>query len=398
MKTIGKNRVRKLPQYLWKIFFPMVILMGAVLLGACHDDPEHEPPLTRHTVMLFMPWSNNMVDFFEANIEDFEKSIAEGILQGDRVVVCLATDAKTAIFMELKNDNGKAVRDTFQVVAHPNYTLRENLTDMLVELRNHAPAQRYSLIIGGHGMAWLPADTGQSHLPVYRMPYDKPITRWFGGLVPAFQIEIHTLAEAIASTGIHMDYILFDDCYMSSVEVAYELRQFTDYIIACPSEIMAYGFPYYQCARYLVGNVNYQKLCEAFLDFYSDYYLPYGTVAVTDCRQLQALADVVRTININYSDAAKPSKNIQSMDGFDPPLFYDMGDTFDHICPDSALLARFHEQLSLAVPYKACTDSYYSTYMGRMDIRSFSGITTSEISANPDAAALSQTKWYMATH
>lgn len=41
-----------------------------------------------------------------------------------------------------------------------------------------------------------------------------------------------------------MEYILFDDCYMSSLEVAYDLRHVTRHLIACPTEIMVYGMPY----------------------------------------------------------------------------------------------------------------------------------------------------------
>lgn len=41
-----------------------------------------------------------------------------------------------------------------------------------------------------------------------------------------------------------MEYILFDDCYMSSVEVAYELKEATRFLIASTSEMMAYGMPY----------------------------------------------------------------------------------------------------------------------------------------------------------
>ena len=35
-----------------------------------------------------------------------------------------------------------------------------------------------------------------------------------------------------------MEYILFDDCYMSSIEVAYELKDVTKYLIGSTSEMM----------------------------------------------------------------------------------------------------------------------------------------------------------------
>ena len=59
---------------------------------------------------------------------------------------------------------------------------------------------------------------------------------------------------------MHMDYILFDDCYMSSVEVAHALRHVTDYLIGSTSEIMAYGFPYALAGKHMLGAVDTRDL------------------------------------------------------------------------------------------------------------------------------------------
>lgn len=51
--------------------------------------------------------------------------------------------------------------------------------------------------------------------------------------------------------GIRFEYILFDDCFMSSIEVAYDLRKITRHLIASPCEVMAYGYPYDLVMPYL---------------------------------------------------------------------------------------------------------------------------------------------------
>ena len=58
-----------------------------------------------------------------------------------------------------------------------------------------------------------------------------PMTRYFGGLNAQYQTDITTLAKGISNAGLKMEYILFDDCYMSSIEVAYALKDVTDYLI-----------------------------------------------------------------------------------------------------------------------------------------------------------------------
>lgn len=57
-----------------------------------------------------------------------------------------------------------------------------------------------------------------------------------------------------------MEYILFDDCYMSSLEVAYELRHVTNYMIACPTEVMVFGMPYSTIGKYLLSENQITKL------------------------------------------------------------------------------------------------------------------------------------------
>jgi len=97
-------------------------------------------------------------------------------------------------------------------------------------------------------------------------------TRYFGGTTTKYQTDITSLAKGITMAGIKkMEYILFDNCYMSSIEVAYELRNVTNYLIASPTEIMAYGMPYAVVGEYLFGKTNYKAVCNGFYSFYSTY-------------------------------------------------------------------------------------------------------------------------------
>ena len=34
------------------------------------------------------------------------------------------------------------------------------------------------------------------------------------------------------------------------------------------TEVMAYGFPYHECGKYLIGNVDYEGVIQAFYEFY----------------------------------------------------------------------------------------------------------------------------------
>ncbi len=171
-------------------------------------------------------------------------------------------------------------------------TVAEQFARLLKDVLAYAPAPRYAMTIGCHGMGWIPATatTAVSREGAEREYWEyegAEQTRWFGGMTAEFQTEIPTLAEAIRRAGMKMEYILFDDCYMSSVEVAYELKDVTDYLIGSTSEIMAEGFPYTEIGALLLGDVDYEGICESFYQYYmerSSY--PCGTVAETVWREL----------------------------------------------------------------------------------------------------------------
>ena len=250
---------------LHKIF--LLLLLATFMLTSCHDDDEPIDEPTEQTVIFFMPWSTNMTPYFEQNIVDFETAIKGGLLKNERVIVCISSTTSRANVIELKQEKGQCIRDTLMFYNQPDFTQRENISRMLNDVRAIAPARRYSLIVGCHGMGWLPVSTSRARSQYHFERDDVPQTRWFGGWTSEYQIETTTLADAISDAGMRMEYIMFDDCFMSSVEAAYDLKDVTDYLIGCPTEIMIYGFPYHLCTRHLVGTVDYAALCQTFLDF-----------------------------------------------------------------------------------------------------------------------------------
>ena len=366
-----------------------------LVLAGCHEKEDPSPRVVGQTVVVLLPWSSNLKPYFDDNLDDMAKAIAGGCLTDGRVLACVATSASRALLIEFKAEQGTCERDTLDVFDPVSFTAPSNVTRLLTWVEKHLPDHHYAMIMGGHGMAWLPAGSTHSLPPPRLQPGNVPLTRWIGGLTTDTQIEIAALAEGIRLSGLHMDYILFDDCFMASVEVAYELREVTDYVVGSPTEIMAYGFPYHLCLPYLVGSPDFQGLCDAYLRFYQAYTIPCGTVAVVDCRELPALADIARAIcaSAEGSSTGRQKGETQQFDGYTPPLFYDLGDTYDHLCADSVLLSRFHAQLERAVPCKAHTDYYFSAYGGFFKIDRFSGLNTSQSSTNTLSAQWSSASW-----
>lgn len=247
--NISKNK-------LLHIIFIFITLASLTIVISCSSEEEIVVPKEENeqTVIMFFPWSSNLLPYFQQNIKDFSKSIEERGSQNARVMVCLATTPNTADLMELKYDNGSCIVENIRTYDNQRFTSQEGISNILKAIKEYAPGKKYGLIIGCHGMGWLPVIHTKSNETQEIFHYNVsngPMTRYFGGLTQEYQIETSVLAQAILESGITMEYILFDDCYMSSIEVAYDLKDVTKYLIASPTEVMAYGFPYHECGKYL---------------------------------------------------------------------------------------------------------------------------------------------------
>lgn len=389
-----------------QITLPAVLLvLLSINLVSCHKDDA--PPVsteTEKTLFMYLPWSTDLVGAFRTNISDMEKAIAKKGLNQERVLVFISTTPTEATLFEIIEKNGKCKGDTLKRYTNPALTTKGEITRILNDVKGFAPAKRYAMTIGCHGMGWLPVAKGRTrHSSREKLHWEYegvPMTRYFGGRSPEYQTDITTLAEGIADAGMKMEYILFDDCYMSSIEVVYDLRGVTDFVIGSPCEIMRYGMPYAEIGEHLLGDTDYEAICEKFHTFYSNYEeMPCGTIGVTDCSELQPLVQIMKEINNRYKFDETKINSIQTLDGYSPTLFFDLGDYVAKLCSDRNLLNQFQQQLQRTVPYKKNTETYYTMNRGRqIKINAFSGVTVSDPSMNSLAETKTETAWYKATY
>ncbi len=384
------------------------ILLACMFMTACtaSEDPGLQEVKNEKTLLIYMPWSSNLTSYFYQNIKDMESCIEEmGGLTGERVIVFISRTATDASLFEIKYENGTCQRVDLKAYTELAFTTEDGIAQILNDVISYAPAERYSMIIGCHGMGWLPVNASRAMRSSEKSHWDYtdgPLTRYFGGTTSEYQTDITTLSAAIADTGLKMEYILFDDCYMSSIEVAYELKDVTDYLIASTCEVMAYGMPYATMGKHLLGHPDYMAACEDFYKFYSNYSMPCGTLSVTDLSYIDSMARLMQRINRAYSFDDYQRGRLQNLDGYTPTIFYDFGDYINLLlaqnnAPDS-IRAEFEILLNQLIPYKTNTEMFFTASRGPLKIYNYSGITTSDPSVSPRARDKSDTRWYKATH
>lgn len=408
-------------RYIKAIWMTFSIIITCLLLSSCSkDDPNNDNPDSQHTVLLFMPWTgdatNNhgLYSSFIQNLNSIEQAVIDNKGYAGHLIVFLSTSASESQLYEIVYDNGNIRRNTIKTYTDTSYTTASGLAQVLNDVKATTRSSSFSMIIGGHGSGWTyAADWEQSSHAAKAAPHSTahddeaspyPTTRFFGSHLPnEYAIDIETLAKGISQTGITLQYLLFDNCYMANIETAYELRHVTNWLIASTSEIISIGMPYSSMWSNLsASDPSYKNIVDSYYDFYSSYSTPCGSLSAIDCRQMDDLASMMRDINSRYTITDAITDSIQVLDGYKSAMFYDLGDYVDHLCTDSTLLDEFHTLLKRAVPYASTTNTLYSYIYDRptyITVNTFCGITISDPSQNQIAAnGKTRTAWWKATH
>lgn len=365
---------------------------------ACTENEPNtptEPQIAEKTIFVFMPHSTNLYKYLLDNIAGMKRAIESNKGLGNtRLVVFIAKDKKQSALINIKYDKGVCKQDTLEKFYSPIYLTTNGRVELFNKVKQYAPANRYAMIVGCHGMGWIPSST----------VFKAKKSRYFGGLENGYKIDIDDFAESIKAAGMKMQFILFDDCYMSCMEVAYDLKDATDYIIASTSEVMDKGMPYHRIYQHLmVTEPNYQAVCDNFYDYYTNYSAPYGTIGVTDCRYMDEMAAMMKYINTRHTFDTNRLNNVQDLDGetFTPTIFFDFDDYVRNLCTnDNSTYEQFYALLQRLVPYKANTNYIFS---GNMQIATkvnhFSGITISDPSTRSEITESKKyTNWWIQTH
>ena len=402
----------------------------AMTFTGCSEEAFDTDSVNKQTILVFYPWtgsqsSTGLLGYLQNNID----SICDGIidrkgLNNSRVLVFLSDKYNHSTLYDLQyNATTKSVdRVPLKEYEGASYASAEGIADILNEVKTKASALNYALIVGAHGCGWTYA-SDWSKYPDYARPSvtrprdnnfsgiqfgpdpNAPLTRFFGSVSLAENaMEISTLAEGIRESGLKMQYILFDACYMSNIETAYELKDVTNYMIASGSEIMAAGLPYRSMWSYLNSSTpNYSGIVSTSVNFYkNNSSAPFCNLAAIDCRQVEKLAGVMKDINAENQLLASVSlDSIQHLDGFRPNLFYDLETYVDSLHPSGYLLDQFKNQLKLTIKASDHTDEAY-TYIFSPDyikIKNYCGITISDPSQHSVAIkGREKTGWWKATH
>lgn len=264
-----------------KVRFRNLICFVAALffLLACSDSDEKveiPPKSADRTVLVYMAASNSLRSFSRDDIEEIEEgflSLADHstcnfllyLEQGKETnPINNAYERVQPSLMRLTLNKGKLTWVEVKKYPAQLSTDYKVMGEVFRDAFTLFPAEKKGLILWSHADGWIPSKGY------------KPETRWFGedklnGV--SHYTEILDLKKALDKAPF-LDFILFDACLMQSVEVAYEFRQNTHYMLGSPMEIPGPGAPYQEVVPVLYSKKKdiAQDIADAYYGFYEQTY------------------------------------------------------------------------------------------------------------------------------
>ena len=329
--------------------FLFYLLVFVALFVSCNKDDGDNDNQPHRTLIIYMAADNNLSADAWDNIRDMESGFTE---KGANLVVFVDTADDSPQMLKIRKGGSDCVKTYPEFNSTDVGQMRQVLSDII----NSYPASSYGLVLWSHGASWLPAG---SRLRSFGEDSGK-------------QMNISDLA---ANLPVKFDFILFDACLMGSVEVAYELRNKTDYILASSTETIYLGFPYKQIVPELLNpNPDLRKVATDYFNSYDRLVGTYrsATVSVIDTKELENLAAVTAQLigNQAFDAGAFNRESVQRLDVYGEQYTFDFLDFLEKAFPD-ADFRQLEEQLSKTVLYKAHTPEFIEEYA----IETFCGLS-----------------------
>lgn len=372
-----------------KIIYLFISLF--VLSSCVKEENTKSVPVERNkdAVLLYLASDNNLYSYAVKNIGAMEHNYDErapkqllvymDVLGGDAQLIRVVTTPKgetsrSEILKTYKRPNSSDPKILSQVIQDAQACIGENrITD---------------LVLWSHGRAWMPYNYSpliSVRDEVAQKPSTDGITQYsFGGDNTASGDEMNIDELATALSNYKFDNILFDACYMSSIEVLYQLRNSASCIIASPAEVLADGFPYAVITSLLVEQkLNSSGLAKAYFDFY-DTRTGNGrsaTVAVVDCSKLEPFAAAVKIVIDKYAavidnDKIRVMVGQYQRAGFVTEHIYDLKTYITEIIKmygSPAELIPFEAAFDALVIYEAHTPNFFGSELSLEGTHGISG-------------------------
>lgn len=352
--------------------FLLVSAFAALMLTSCLEpyEPVEEKKLSR-TVLVYIVAENSLSygGYHDADMAELDAAV-DDIPQDCRLVVYVDDSNYPRLYQLQRDKHGNALRRVIRQYDEDRVsTSKEQLAEILGLTMAMFPSEEYGMVYWSHGSAWLPA-TRSIGIDNGKNSYSNSGSK----------MEIEALAEVLDQFP-KLEFLMFDACFMQSIEVDWTLRNCAKYIIASPAEIPGPGAPYdHIMAPMFSATCDVEGIIDEYFHCYYDsacYVYDgsnYSFGALLSVVKTDAL-DSLRTITnemLNKYVSPGIKDNLTLVQRYNPitsssmPEYFDMNGYMKSVITSSADYTAWRTAFDEAVPYTRATGRWYSSYSNNM--------------------------------
>ncbi len=337
------------------------LLSFLLILASCDKDGLPDTP--SRTILIYMAGDNNLSSEVRKKLcairAGWKKCNGELLIYTD-------VRRKKAVLMRMRSgDSAEDTHlDTLAVYGEENSASAGVLNRVLNDVMTIYPANSYGMIYFSHASGWLPSGNLQNPLNTRSFGIDNNTE------TDSYEIELSDFAAAIPDGSL--DFILFETCLTSGIEVAFALRNKADYLLMSSAEILSPGFNH-TYRNHVMTLFNRSLTIQESLEQFAQQHFSHtnalegayrsATLSLIRTSEVEPLAILCREI-LKKKLLSDTTLDITAMQHFDRPgaygdwpaviRYFDFGETMKHITQPEEYKA-FEIQLAKTVVWKAST-------------------------------------------
>lgn len=380
----------------------------SIVLAACSKDdpipnPKPVPPAYgSRTVLVYLAADNSLSRFALTDLEEMKTGVAKLNYTDIHLLVYIDT-GRSPRLVELVKKDGEVVEKVVKNYENRNSVGVDETMEVFKDVFTNKDYQTesYGFVYWSHGDGWVPnpipikgkagKDTANPEIKMSTTPL--PTLGWVGQDTGNGKnyMNIHDLVKIMEQEAPHFEFLIFDACFMQSIEVAYALRKYTDYYLGSPTEIPGPGARYdiLVPAMFAEGDVAL-KAAEAYYTPYLDNYKAGegndnsnwtggASLGMLKSSELERLADITKQVLSGIADSEEIRSEVYNYDkrrtsSSSAVGYYDMVEMM-RLLTDNTRFTAWKQAFDAALPYWKTTPMNYSAFAGMFSMQGTHGVS-----------------------
>lgn len=356
----------------------LAAIMALAAIQSCEKTPDPVPTETERTIIVYIAGDNNLSGEVNSKISALSEGFKHVDAIRNRLIVFADYRTEMPELIEITAE-GPATIETYPSL---NSADPENLKSVIAGIVQRYPADSYGLICFSHASGWLPqgALSDPTGYGTDSSAESSPATILQDG---SDEMTLADFAGAIRlSEGQKYDFIALEACYMAGIEVAYELKDVADGLIASSAEILSPGFEScYEEYLYMLYRTDpdIAGFAKAYFDHWNSMQgaMRSATISAIDLSHIGQLAEETgRLIDEGTYLISDPS-GIQHFNRNHYHLFFDLTEYLEAVmgAGKTAYMERYRTIMDRTILYSNATPSFMPGYPYSFNIDTSCGLT-----------------------